>query len=170
MVSLETFNTARLTAERVSSKHLHVLRCLWGDPKVMMTWGGLRTDAKMQQVFYRYLDHWEQYGFGAWIFRDRVTDRFVGRGGLRKVKIEGKDEVELLYALMPEFWGQGLATEMAAAIVAIGVERLGLKEIIAYTLPDNRASRRVMEKVGFAYEHNIIHAGRVHVLYRLTPS
>jgi ribosomal-protein-alanine N-acetyltransferase len=74
--------------------------------------------------------------------------------------------VELHYALIPEFWGQGLVTEMAAAIVGIGFEQLGLKEIVSFTLPSNRASQRVMEKVGFQYERDIIHADLPHVLFR----
>lgn len=170
MASIETFNTVRLTAEQVRNEHLGALCRLWGDSRAMATLGGLRTDEEIEQRFNGYLDHWDRYGFGVWIFCDKLTDRFVGRGGLRQIKIEGKDEVELLYALMPEFWNQGLATEMAEAIVAIGLERLGLKEIVAYTLPDNRASRRVMEKVGFIYDRKIVHAGRPHVLYRITPS
>lgn len=167
MTSIDAFTTKRLLAERVRSEHLGSLRRLWRAPKVMATLSGFRTEEEIQMVLQKYLDHWERTGFGVWIFRDKETDRFVGRAGLRHVKIEGKDEVELLYALLPEFWGQGLATEMAEAIVAIGFEQLGLKEIAVYTLPDNRPSRRVMEKAGFVYERDIVHAGRPHVLYRI---
>ena len=170
MSSIDAFTTERLLAERVRSEHLDLLRRLWGDPKVVMTLGGLRTDEEMQRNFRQYLDHWEQYGFGVWIFHNKGTDRFVGRAGLRHVEIEGKDEVELLYALMPEVWNQGLTTELAEAIVAVGFKQLGLREVIAYTSPDNRASRRVMEKAGFVYERDIAHAGRPHLLYRRTSS
>ena len=59
-----------------------------------------------------------------------------------------------------------LRTELAHACVEVGFEQLGLLEIVAFTLPDNIASRRVMEKAGFRYERDIVHAGLPHVLYR----
>ena len=49
---------------------------------------------------------------------------------------------------------------------AVAFDDLGLGEIVAFTLPTNIASRRVMEKSGFAYEREIVHAGLPHVLYR----
>ena len=44
-----------------------------------------------------------------------------------------------------------------------------LQRVVAYTLPDNWASRRVMEKAGFAYERDVMHVGLRHVLYRRGP-
>jgi RimJ/RimL family protein N-acetyltransferase len=67
---------------------------------------------------------------------------------------------------VPKRWGQGLATELAHAAVDVAAEPLHLREIVAFTLPDNLASRRVMEKAGFTYERNVIHVGLPHVLYR----
>ncbi len=60
----------------------------------------------------------------------------------------------------------GLATEIARRCLAIGREELGFASLVAITLPDNRGSRRVMEKAGMTYERDVTHAGRVHVLYR----
>ena len=47
---------------------------------------------------------------------------------------------------------------------------MGLEEIIAFTLPDNVGSRRVMEKSGFTYERDIVHAGVPHLLFRVRQS
>lgn len=69
----------------------------------------------------------------------------------------------------PPTWGQGLATELAHASVRVAFEMLELSELIAFTLPDNAASRRVMEKSGFAYADDIEHEGMPHVLYRRGP-
>jgi ribosomal-protein-alanine N-acetyltransferase len=63
-------------------------------------------------------------------------------------------------------WNEGFATELARASLQVGFTDLGLAEVIAFTLPDNLASRRVMEKAGFVYDREIIHAGLPHVLYR----
>jgi ribosomal-protein-alanine N-acetyltransferase len=68
---------------------------------------------------------------------------------------------------MAEFWNKGVATEIATVSLKVAFERIGIGNIVAFTLPANWASRRVMEKVGLRYERDIVHAGRSHVLYRI---
>jgi ribosomal-protein-alanine N-acetyltransferase len=84
--------------------------------------------------------------------------------------VGGNDEVELAYALMTEYWGQGLATEMVEAILAVVFEKLDITNLVCFALTTNRASQRVMEKAGFEYERDVVHAGLPHVLYRITAS
>ncbi len=55
----------------------------------------------------------------------------------------------LACAVMPEQWNRGFATEMGRASLEIGFERLGFPEVASWALPNNLASRRVMEKLGF---------------------
>ena len=69
--------------------------------------------------------------------------------------------------LMPEFWGQGLATEIAQASIGIAFNELGLSDVVSFTLPTNLASRRVMEKCGLTFERDIEWKDLPHVLYRL---
>ncbi len=80
----------------------------------------------------------------------------------------GAPGVELLYALRPDRQGQGLATELAGAVVRCAFDELVLPELVGYTLPTNTASRRVLEKAGFRRERDVVHAGLPHVLYRAT--
>ena len=94
----------------------------------------------------------------------------MGRAGLRNTRIGGNEEIELAYALAADYWNRGLATEMAREILKIAFERLGLTDIVSFTLPTNLASRRVMEKVGFEYERDVLRAGAPHVLYRITAA
>jgi RimJ/RimL family protein N-acetyltransferase len=171
--SIDTFATARLTAARRSAADYDDLRRLHQDPQAMATLSadGRPLAEELTRASLRSsLEHWERYGFGIWTFRDTLAGQFVGYCGLRRVVVESRDEVELLYALLPAYWGRGLATEMAQAVLALGFGRLGLADVVAYTLPTNRASRRVMEKAGFSYERDIVHAGLPHVLYRLTAA
>ena len=63
-----------------------------------------------------------------------------------------------------------LATELGAVSVAHAFGPLGLADVVSFTLVENRASRRVMEKLGFEYEREVEHAGLPHVLYRLRTS
>ena len=143
-----------------------MLRAFDSDRDVMATLGGLRSENETWENLRVGLEHWEREGFGTWIFRDRSSEEVVGTATLRRVQIEGRDEVEVGYRVAAARWGRGIATEMAAALVGVARERLGLDEIVAFTLPHNLGSRRVMEKTGFRYDHDIEWAGLRHVLYR----
>jgi RimJ/RimL family protein N-acetyltransferase len=163
---IEWFHTDRLIAERLRDDHRGDLCRMHQDPRVMATLGGVRSEEETRQAHRGNLDHWDRHGFGLWVFRDRQDGRFAGRGGLRHILIESAHEVELAYAFLPEFWGRGLATEMARAILALAFGHLGREDLVCLALPTNQASRRVMEKAGFTFERDVIHADLPHVLYR----
>jgi ribosomal-protein-alanine N-acetyltransferase len=114
------------------------------------------------------VEHWERFGFGLWLLRDRRTGAMIGRGGLQHTFVAGLHEVEVAWAIVPGRWGEGLATELAHASLNAAFHTLALPTVIAFTLPTNIASLRVMEKSGFIYEREIEHAGLAHVLYRAT--
>jgi ribosomal-protein-alanine N-acetyltransferase len=111
-------------------------------------------------------EHWDRYGFGAYAMWDRVTGEFVARVGLQHTLSTGGDEIELMWAVVPERWGQGLATEFAHAGIALAFNALGLDDVIAYTLVTNVGSRRVMEKAAMTEEREFEHLGLPHVVYR----
>lgn len=136
------------------------------DADVMATLGGVRSEDETWELLRQSLAHWQQNGFGSWVFRHRETGEAIGSAGLRRVQIESRDEVEIGYRVAAAWWGRGIATEMASALIAVARDRLELEDIVAFTLPDNLASRRVMEKAGLTYEHDIEWAGLPHVLYR----
>jgi RimJ/RimL family protein N-acetyltransferase len=168
MHGLESWQTPRLLLTQPCEADLDDLAIMSADPVVMATLGGVRNREFTRVFFERHLAHWQQHGFGWWVLREPETQRFIGRGGLRRFAIHGRDEIELGYGLAAEFWGRGLATELARESVRIGFEVLGFPDIIAFTLPTNLASRRVMEKTGFVYERDGTHADLPHVFYRLT--
>jgi RimJ/RimL family protein N-acetyltransferase len=165
---MDQFETPRLRAERLRLGHLEELRRMHGEPRVMATLGGVRSEDETRQFLAANLAHWDRWSYGLWMFRD-TAGFFVGRGGLRHVTLDGVDEVELAYALMPDFWGKGLATEMAQALLSLALSRFGLTGVVSFTLVTNRASGRVMKKLGLKFERQIDHAGQPHVLYRAAP-
>jgi RimJ/RimL family protein N-acetyltransferase len=167
MTGIDRLETERLVGERLREEHFTHYRAMDTDPDVMATLGGVRSENETWESLHSGLDHWERHGFGPWVFRGRATGEKVGSGTLRHVEIEGRPEVEVGYRVAAAWWGRGIATEMASALVGVARDRLGLAEIVAFTLPDNLASRRVMEKVGFTYERDIEWAKLRHVLYRL---
>ena len=91
-------------------------------------------------------------------------------GGLRGVSVEENPETEIGYALMQEFWGRGLATELAQMSARVGFAMFDFPNLVSFTSPTNRASRRVMEKVGFSFERDFTYKGLAQVLYRLTQT
>ncbi len=92
---------------------------------------------------------------------------FVGYGGIKHAEVEGRDEIELAYAITSDHWRKGFATEIATAALQHGFDTMHLDRIVAFTLPHNKASRGVMENCGFTYTRDIIHANLPHVLYIL---
>lgn len=161
-----TFSLRRLFAERLMDAHLPFLRRMDNNTEMMASLGGIRSDADTKAYLERNLAHWAQHGFGIWILRDPTTGRVMGRAGLRHLTVETTDEVELAYALLPEFWGRGLATDAARACVTIGREWLGLPSVVALTTPDNLASQRVLFKASLTPERELVHGGRRHILFR----
>ena len=167
-IDLDRFTTPRMLAERLTPDHLADLRRMDGDERMMATLGGVREETGTVAYLERNLAHWREYGFGIWMLRARETRAMIGRAVLRHLDIDGTDEIEVGYGFLPDWWGRGLATEIARACVQIGRERLSFGSMVAITLATNRASQRVMEKAGLTYERELIYAGLPHVLYRTT--
>lgn len=119
-------------------------------------------------MFERDVAHWERHGFGQWWWRHGEDGELVARGGLQWTMVSGEAAIEVGWAVLPQRWNGGVATELAEASIAVGFETLGLDSIVAYTLVDNAASRRVMEKAGLVYERPVRHLDLPHVLYRLS--
>jgi len=155
---------------RLCAEHAPLLSLFHADPIVMATLGGVIDEAEAMRRLRQQEDHWAREAFGLWALFDRATGEFVGRGGLRRVTILGRDEVEVAYAFRAACWGRGLATELARHSLELGFGHLGLSTIVAFTMTTNLASQRVMEKAGFTYERHFTYADLPHVLYRVNKA
>ena len=82
----------------------------------------------------------------------KETGKFIGRCGLLPWTIDGQNEVEVAYTIARNYWGQGLATEAAQAILNYGFEKLGFSRLICLIDEKNIASQRVATKIGMAFE------------------
>lgn len=128
--------------------------------------GNIFSDEQTRAFLDRAAEHWRLHNFGLWVFH--TADRnFIGYGGIMHARVEDREEVELAYAVQSSCRGMGFATEMSQAALRVGFEDLKLERIVAFTLPHNMASRRVLEHCGFIYQRDIMHAGLPHVLYTL---
>jgi RimJ/RimL family protein N-acetyltransferase len=111
--------------------------------------------AAAQATIERFASSWEQRRLAPWgVFRE---GRLIGHAGLNF--IEQFDGVEVLWALHPDAWGKGYATEAAGAALAYGFDTLELDSIFAITLEENRASRAVMERIGLTLRKRVDYKG-----------
>ncbi len=166
--NIESFETARLRADRIAELHYPTLQKHWSHEQVMSHLGGPRSEEKMRSSFQAALDHWTQFGFGRWVWRETNSGKFVGLAGFRCITLDGWPEISLGCGLQPEFWGQGYATELTRNLTALAFERLGMESIIGLAVPENLASRRVMEKIGMHYNRETTYDNLPHVLYEIT--
>jgi RimJ/RimL family protein N-acetyltransferase len=122
--------------------------------------------------------HWDEHGFGNFVVELPGEAPFIGVVGLNWVRwdLAFTPAVEAAWRLVPAYWGKGYAVEAARAAIDDGFGRLGLDEIVAYTVTANRASRQVMERLGMTRDpaEDFDHPSqseasplRRHVLYRL---
>jgi RimJ/RimL family protein N-acetyltransferase len=91
-----------------------------------------------------------RHGFGLWRVARREDGVPVGMCGL--IKRDTLPDVDVGFAFLPEYRGQGYAAEAAAATLALAAERYGLRRVVAIASPDNERSLRLLEKLGMTSE------------------
>lgn len=94
-----------------------------------------------------------RYGFGLWLAQLRDDGTPIGMCGL--LKRDTLDDVDIGFALLPAYWGKGLAHEAAAAVMDYGRRVLGIARIVAIVSPDNAASIRLLEKIGLVFDRRV---------------
>jgi RimJ/RimL family protein N-acetyltransferase len=89
---------------------------------------------------------------GFWAAVERSSGRVIGGAVLMRAPINGGNPIEIGYNFARDAWGKGYATEVAHALLRYGFDTLHLSRIVAVIVPDNHASRRVLEKIGMHAE------------------
>ena len=112
------------------------------------------------------LRYYQQYpGYGFWAAIEKLSNKFIGwfhfRPGLDSymgATLYQVDDIELGYRLQKKVWGKGYATEGSKALIRKGFLELGTQQVVASALLTNKASIRVMEKVGLKFERNFVYS------------
>lgn len=178
--------TGRLLLRRLRADDLDSFAAMNADAAVMRYFRSPLTRDESAAFMQRIDTHFDTHGFGFWAVEEISSGNLVGLTGLARVMFDapfandarasGAPCVEIGWRFVAGVWGRGYAPEAARAALAAGFGRFGLDEIVAFTVPDNAPSRRVMQKLGMTYspaddfEHPNLpegHALRPHVLYRL---
>ena len=145
-----SIETTRLRLRRLRASDEPDLVALDSDPDVMRYVGspaGVKSpEETLERVRQRVgADHGP---LGFWRVESRGDGTFYGLGAL--IRMPTGDDVELAYRLARRAWGQGIATEACCVLLDYAFRSAGLPRVVAVTYPENRASQRVLEKLGFA--------------------
>lgn len=174
-----TLRTPRLVLRAWREADLPAFAALNADPAVMEFMPGRLDRAASDAMVGRLRTAWDQHGLGVWAVEAPGVAGCVGCVGLAVPRFQAAFTpcVEILWRLSSAHWGCGYATEAARAALAFGFDTFDLPEIVAFTVPANRPSRAVMERLGMQtrspaddFDHPGLPAGhplRRHVLYRL---
>ena len=172
--------TARLLLRGFRGEDLAPLAALNADPRVMEHFLAQMSLEETAAQLARFRRHWDEHGFGWWAVEVPGVAPFIGWLGLARPRFEAHFTpcVEIGWRLAADAWGRGYATEGAREALRFGwaLQAPRLEEIVAFTVPANVRSRRVMEKLGMRhdprddFEHPRIPPGhplRRHVLSRI---
>lgn len=147
------------------------------DPLTMRFMPGVLSEAETRVLMDRLEAHHQQHGFGVWALEAPGVAPLIGYTGLQRVSFDAPfvPAVEVGWRLAPAYWGQGYATEAAEAALRIGFNDLNLDQIVSFTVPANKPSWSVMERLGMVrdpaedFDHPRLPVGhplRRHILYR----
>lgn len=154
--------TPRLYLRPFIATDLNFLYQLHSNPEVgKTTIDGIQDLEMVKKHLDNFITNQEKNGFSQWAVFENGTNKFVGRSGLikRALNKEVGEQVEIRFAFMPEFWGQGIASEVTEALVQFAREKLKLQKLIAGNGLSNERSARILSKHGFKHLKNIIPEG-----------
>ena len=146
--------TDRLVIRSMQERDLESLATLWTDPNVTYYMSGPRNYEEVIKSLKE--DIQTERDFGLWPVIEKGTDQIVGHCGIIDKEVENENEYEIVYMLSKSVWGQGYATEAAAAIIDYAYKQLGLGRVIALISPGNTKSEKVAVKNGLRYEKDTI--------------
>ena len=150
---MKVLETERLRLRWLSTADAAFIFRLVNEPSWLKTIGdkGVRTlpDAR-KYIRNGPVAMYRRLGFG--LYRVELRDSAAPLGICGLIKREALQDVDLGFAFLPEFWGNGYAHEAAAATMAYGKTVLGLSRIAAIISPDNHRSGKLLAKLGFRFE------------------
>ncbi len=160
--------TRRLILRPFESDDVEAAFAWFGDPNVMrFTPSGPDTSIEQTKArLAKYEKHQTEHGFSKWIILDRHLGRPIGDSGLLVLYEYGW--TDLGFRLAQPYWGQGLATDAACAWVRAAFDDFHIDRLTAIVHPENLASIRVLEKLGFLVERRDTIMGMNSILFTLS--
>jgi RimJ/RimL family protein N-acetyltransferase len=122
-------------------------------PEVMKHLGGVQLPEEWRAACQRVRGFQSEYGHTFWIVEDKGSGEILGFCGIKRVNAPGTDmtgQHEIGWRLRPEAWGKGIAKEAAIASLDLAFDRFAAPHVLALTVPDNKPSWGLMERLGMA--------------------
>lgn len=173
--------TERLYLRTWQDKDVGPFAEMCADPTVMRYFPDVMTPSKSRDLISRCIEKQEKDGFCMAPVEIKSTGEFLGFVGLNRptyaAPLPFEPCVEIGLRLKQSSWGKGYASEAATAWLRFGFETIGLDEIVAFTIPANEPSQKVMRRIGMRRDadgdflHPSLpedHPVALHVLFRLS--
>ena len=157
---MTTLETPRLRLRMFRQADSEAYAAMVGDPEVMRYLGDGRplSSSEAWRHMAMLLGHWHLFGYGPWAVEERSSGELVGRIG--PYFPAGWPDLELIWTIRRQSWGQGYATEGARAALAYVFEDMKRQRIISMIDSGNAASIRVAEKLGQRVRDRLEFGGR----------
>ncbi|MGL4487945.1 MAG: GNAT family N-acetyltransferase [Rhizobiaceae bacterium] len=162
--------TDRLILRPHNIKDFDAMAKMWAEPRVAQFIGGVpSTRAESWSRLIRYIGFWPALGFGYFAIIDKSTGAFLGEAGLadfhREIEPSLDSYAEAGWAMQPHSWGKGFAQEALGAVLDWYASTTDPRPVTCIIDPDNSASIRLAEKVGFRVKTKTEYMGAPCLMY-----
>ncbi len=167
--------TERLLLRPPQDSDLDALFEIQADPTVNRFNPGATLSSReaAQQLLQSWQQHWQTEGFGYWAIALRSQPQhLLGFGGLMSKRIDGRQGLSLYFRFRPQAWGQGFASEMALAALALAFGPLRAPAVLALVQPANMPSRKTLERIGLHLKASLadVPGQAPNLLYEITAA
>jgi RimJ/RimL family protein N-acetyltransferase len=146
-MDIPVIETARLILRGYRDEDFESFAAIMADPKVGQWLTGVQNRVDAWRNFAGVLGHWVLRGHGFWAVERKEDAAFIGRIGLSRP--ESWPGMEVGWTLGSPYWGHGYATEAGRAAMDHGFRNYPLDRLISLIDPENFASQKVAERLGF---------------------
>ena len=162
---MKILETERLLLRNQHPEDADAIGKMFSDAEVMRFIGAGKTFPRSiaEQSITKWNDYEREHGFTSWAIIRKEDNAFIGKCGFNY--LPDNSDIELSYMLDEPYWGSGYATEIAKATLEYGLNKLGLKRVVAIVYPQNSPSIRVIEKSGMKYEKEYDYVGIKMLMY-----
>lgn len=158
--------TQRLLLRPMQDSDLETFLSLFSDPVAMRYFPSTKDEAGVREWMIRIRERLKEDGISFYSVVRKSDWVIVGYCGLiLQQDVDGTDEIEVGYGLLKKFWGNGYATEAAAACIRYGFDVKKFNRIISLIRPENSDSIKVALRNGLRFEKNVIRWELLHGVY-----
>ncbi|WP_017187402.1 GNAT family N-acetyltransferase [Alkalibacillus haloalkaliphilus] len=160
------FETKRCFINKLQKSNFDDVKKLYVDQKVRKFLGGVCDEDSVNKLMDEML-HSEGDSYN-WIVKEKATGHFIGLVSLNPH--HDGENLEISYQFLPEWWGQGYASEVVQGVINFAFNDLNLLKVVAETQTANIDSCKLLEKLGMKLEHKVVRFGAEQAIYSIQSS